>query len=79
MSPDEKRDLAKALADLATGRSLLGAETDLQIARLRRAGIPVDISRIEAMLGPIGEASRDELRGVIAALNAVNEATGGRQ
>lgn len=51
-------------------------EIELQVKRLNAAGITATVAQIEAQLGyPIGEASRDELRGVIAALEAVYDAT----
>lgn len=51
-------------------------EVALQVKRLNAAGIPATVGQIEAQLGyPIGEASRAELRGVIAGLNAVNRPT----
>ncbi|MFY1686377.1 hypothetical protein [Plantactinospora sp. WMMB782] len=47
-------------------------EVKLQVQRLNEAGISATVAQIEAQLGyPIAEASRDELRGVIAGLNAV--------
>lgn len=53
--------------------SIYTIEIQLQVQRLNAAGIPATVAQIEAQLGyPIGEASRDELRGVIAGLNAVN-------
>jgi hypothetical protein len=54
--------------------SIHTVEIALQVQRLNEAGIPATIAQIEAQLGyPLGEASRAELRGVIAGLNAVNQ------
>lgn len=59
--------------------SNLTIEIQLQVKRLNEAGIPATVAQIEKQLGyPIGEASRDELRGVIAGLNAVNNPEGVR-
>jgi hypothetical protein len=55
--------------------SIYTIEIGLQVERLNDAGIPATVAQIEAQLGyPINEAGRDELRGVIAGLNAVNRA-----
>lgn len=64
-------EIARRLSDRTA--SILTIEVELQVRRLNDAGIPVTVAQIEAQLGhPIAEASRDELRGVIAGLNAVN-------
>jgi hypothetical protein len=67
-------DLAEIADRLAAGTdSIRTIEIRLQVQRLNDADIPATVAQIEAQLGrPIGEASRDELRGVIAGLNAVN-------
>ncbi|MFD6565468.1 hypothetical protein [Micromonospora profundi] len=64
-------EIARRLGDRTA--SIHTIEIELQVQRLNDAGIPVTVKQIEAQLGhPIAEASRDELRGVIAGLNAVN-------
>lgn len=63
-------DIATRLANRT--ESILTIEIRLQVQRLNDAGIPATIEQVETQLGyPMGEASRDELRGVIAGLNAV--------
>lgn len=67
------------IADRLTNRtaSIWTVEIELQVQRLNDAGIPATVAQIEQQLGhPIAEASRDQLRGVIAGLNAVNRADG---
>ncbi|MEU0078455.1 hypothetical protein ABZY58_11215 [Micromonospora tulbaghiae] len=65
-------DVVRRLGDRTD--SILTIEVRLQVQRLNEAGIPATVEQVEKQLGyPIGEASRDELRGVIAGLNAVNK------
>lgn len=72
-------DINEIAARLASrSGSIHTIEIQLQVQRLNEAGIPATVAQIEAQLGyPIGEASRDEVRGVIAGLNAVNKPAAG--
>jgi len=73
MTPAERKDLADAVAAIRGGAGLTAVEVHLQVSRIGRAGILVTAAHIEAHLGhPLAEASHGEMRGVIAALNAVN-------
>lgn len=76
---NEDRVALKHVADTLRSRTgnIWTLEIELQVKRLNDAGIPITVGQIEAQLGyPIGEASRDQLRGVIAGLNAVNQSEG---
>lgn len=73
MSPEDQQDLAAALASLRGRGGVLGTEIMLQVRDLARAGITVDMDAVERYLRyPVAEASRDELRGMVAALNAIS-------